>query len=147
MYREIEKNQAAVLAESVEMRFTVKPGWEGSVTALWSSIPCLIIGMIGASERQLLFDCYHSSYDGNMDISRLKPSDWLNKQEKGLTDFYLRMALETILRHAKRDLISRLLISTDIPSAFEHLIDLGFSLTPKNRHSPASAQGYIDLRR
>jgi hypothetical protein len=146
MYREIEKSQAVSLAKSVEMKFVVKAGWEGAVTNLWSSIPCHLIGVLGF-EQQLLFSCYHSSYDGNMDITNLEPSEWLNKQEKGLIDFYLKMAIETILKHAKTNITNRLLISTEISSAFEHFVDLGFVILPKNPYSSFSVQGYINLRR
>jgi len=146
MYREIEKSQAVGLAEAIEIKFVVKSGWEGSVTNLWSSIPCHLIGVMGF-EQQILFNCYHSSYDGNMDITNLVPSEWLDKQEKGLIDFYLKMAIEAILEYAKTNITNRLLISTEIPSAFEHFIDLGFMIVPKNPYSPFSAQGYINLRR
>lgn len=146
MYKSLDENETKNFEEILELSLTFKQEWEGAAINTWASVPSHIIGRVG-QEAQELFECYSSTYDGNLDILQLRTTDWLDKQHKGLIDLYLKLAIKMLVKYAKNGYYKRLIIASYIPSAFEHLVDFDFSLRKGGTTKRPLAMGHLYLTR
>lgn len=129
MFDELNKSSAERLAEEVDVSLQPKAGWVSGSTPSFMAIPTEIVGRI-ANERQLLFDCYSSIYDGNLDITNLRPSKEIKDWDKSMIHFYLGLTMKKIEALSRLTLIKRLLWETEMPFIYDHVMDLGYKISP-----------------
>lgn len=142
MFNSLRKSDADKLRADINMSLVTKEGWSDvSMMTTWHSIPSYILGCVG-TERQILFSCYSSMYDKNLDVTLIEPAPSLMKMGKSYTDFYLGIAIEDLQRFAKSGDFRRILLETYLPSAYDHLLDHNFVVLPRTD----KVQGYKKLK-
>jgi hypothetical protein len=116
---------------------TIAKGWENAGS--WSSIPAFIAYWLGP-ESEHIFSCYYTRGRKTLQLTDLEATG-LIKDKKALVDAYLYVAIKGIINNAKTMGLQRLIIDSYIPSVVDHMLDLGFRITPKSAFGAAGGRG------
>jgi hypothetical protein len=114
-------------------------------TKAWTPTPHRVYFMIGI-EREHIFDCSILEYDNTIHIANVETADFLKKEERGLIEAYLYLAIKGAIRQAKSSIKDKdgvkLIFDSYISSTPECLANLGFDISP----STTPYRGYLELK-
>ncbi len=137
MYKAFSPSVLKEMMERGNVLLTVKPGWEGSTP--WNPCPSFISYCIGTN-REHIFTCYSSQESTVMQITNIEATKLIS-DKKSLVDAYMYVALKGLLDIAEDKEVKRLIIDSFISSAADHMLDLGFYITPKGAFSSTGSRG------
>jgi hypothetical protein len=140
MYKALSAVTVKELEETGKILLLVKKGWE---MHHWAGCPHHIYYRIG-TRQECIFDCYVSIHNDVMSISNIKPTK-LIVSEPSLVDAYLFIALKEMIEYASSLKIKKLIVDSAVTSMAEHLVDLGFTPSPRSTFSGSTLQGYMLL--
>lgn len=127
MYKSFSQSVLEEMEERGGILLTIKPGWEQSTE--WCAQPFFISYCMGL-QREHIFSCYLSKENGAIQIVNLEATE-LIKDKKSLVDAYMYVTLKGLIKHAKNMGATRLIVDSYIPATADHMLDLGFYITPK----------------
>ena len=127
MYKAFSPSVLEEMEERGDISLTVKSGWEHANK--WTAQPFFISYCIG-SEREHIFSCYFSQESTVIQITNIEPTK-LIADKKALVDAYMYITLKGLIGYAENAGVSRLIIDSYISAAADHMLDLGFYVTPK----------------
>ena len=127
MYKSFSASVLKQMEERAEIMVTVKEGWT-SITK-WSSTPGFISYCLGVNREQI-FSCYITREESIFQISCVEPTE-LIKGQKSLVDAYIYVALRGLIKFANNMGVRQLVFDSYIPAAADHMLDMGFVLTPR----------------
>jgi len=106
---------------------TVKKGWENVIT--WSSTPGFISYRLGVNTEHI-FSCYITRGEKTVQLSNIEPTELIASQ-KSLVDAYIYVALKGVISLAGNIGAKRLVLDSSIPAIANHMLDMGFNVTPR----------------
>lgn len=127
MYKSLSPSVLEEMTKRGSAVITVKGGWE--TTSAWVSIPGFITYCLG-DNREHIFRCYMSRETNTIQITNVEATK-LIADKKSLVDAYMYVALKGVIKFAESMRVKRLIFDSYIPSAADHMIDLGFRITSK----------------
>ena len=137
MYRTLAPSVLKEMEECGNVVLTVKPGWEQ--VNQWSSKPSYISYCIG-TRREHIFTCYMSQENTTIQITNMEATK-LIANNKALIDAYMYVTLKELIDFAETQQVKRLIVDSFISSAADHMLDLGFYVTPKGTFSANGSRG------
>ena len=137
MYRALSPSVLEEMAGRGNILLTIKHGWEHQTP--WTATPSFISYCIGTT-REHIFICYSSRESTVMQISNIEATELIS-DEKSLVDAYMYVALKGLINLAESSRVKRLIVDSFIPSTADHMLDLGFYITPRGSFSGAGSRG------
>lgn len=139
MYKSFSPGVLKEMKNRGEIIITIRPGWENA--AQWSYIPGFISYCIGQN-REHIFSCYISKDTETVQLTNIVPTKLIN-ENKSLIDAYMYVAIKGLMELTEGMGAKRLVIDSLLPAAADHMLDAGFSVTPKG---PVGTRGCKTLK-
>ena len=129
MYKAFSPSIIEEMEERGNIVITVKPGWEQ--TQPWSSKPSYISYWLG-THHERIFSCYvaQEKTAAVVQVTNMEATKLIS-DKKALVDAYMYITLKGLIEYAKSAEAERLIVDSYIPAAADHMLDLGFYITPK----------------
>jgi len=137
MYRALSPSVLEEMTERGNILLTIKPGWEQGTP--WTASPSFVSYCIGTNQEHI-FTCYSSRENTVMQVTNMEATKLIS-DKKSLVDAYMYVALKGLIDLAKDREVKRLIVDSFIPSAADHMLDLGFYITPKGAFSCGGSRG------
>jgi len=141
MFKQLAPSVIEELKTDGRIILTVKPGWE-KATEL-HAIPYKINICI-ETQMEHIFNCYLYLDVKTVMISDIEPSS-LIADKKSLVDSYIGLAIDGIIKFAKMQKKSTIIIDSHIQCIADHLPDYGFKIM-NIRDFTKSIKGVLTLR-
>ena len=141
MFKQLAPSVIEEMKTDGRIILTVKPGWERATEL--NAIPYKINICIG-TQMEHIFNCYLYLGAKTVMISDIEPSS-LIADEKGLVDCYINLAIDGIIKFAKMQKKSTVIIDSCIQCIADHLPDYGFKMM-NIRDFTKSIKGVLTLR-
>lgn len=142
MFKQLSQSVVEKLRNDSRVVLTIKKGWETSTTI--NSIPYKINLYMG-TDVEHMFDCYLLEYGSTLLISNITPAYSIGTQ-KNIIDSYLYLAIDGLIQFAKMSKKDRVIVSTTIKCAADHLPHYGFKLIYETNDNTNSIQGFLLLK-
>ena len=139
MYKQLKLSAVKELEESGLIVLTIKDGWEHS--GVRQALPYNINYQIGVDSERI-FSCYVHMYGETIEVTNIEPTSIIS-DHKNLVDAYLGIAIQGVIDYAESMGRSRIIVSSCITSAPEHMADKGFTLVPKGLFPANVTQGLL----
>ncbi len=141
MFKQLSQSVIEKMKEDGRIMLTVKRGWETATST--NPIPYKINLFID-NQLEHLFNCYLQIYDSAVIISDIIPTPYVSHQ-KNLIDGYLYIAIDGLVKFAKRQKKKRVVVDTNISCAADHLPHYGFKLFTEEDFPTKSIKGMLTL--
>lgn len=128
MYKAFAPSVVKELEERGNIIVTIKSGWEQDDGG-WLCKPCFVTYCIG-SALEHIFSSYLSNEMNTVQFANIEATEVISGN-KPLVDAYMYVALKGLIEFAKNLKKKRLVIDSYIPAVADHMLDLGFYITPK----------------
>jgi len=111
----------------------------------WVATRYRVYFIIG-SDREHIFNCLIQEYDNTVHVSDVETSDFLKKEEQGLVEAYLYLAIKGAIRYVRLATRNKeevkLIFDSYLTPTPECLSELGFKIFP----SAGPYRGYVKLK-
>lgn len=137
MYKAFSPSVLKEMTERGNILLTIKPGWEQATP--WNASPSFISYCMGTN-REHIFTCYFSQESTVMQVTNIEATKLIS-DKKSLVDAYMYVALKGLVELAENKKVQRLIVDSFISAAADHMLDLGFYITPKGAFSSTGSRG------
>jgi hypothetical protein len=131
MYKSLSSSILKEMLDRGRITVTIKTGWETACS--WASMPSYITYCLGG-RREHIFSFYLTRGPNTIQMINVE-STKLISDKKPLVDAYMYVALRGVIDFAKSLKAKRFIFDSYIPSAADHMLDLGFIVNPKGFNS------------